>query len=99
GGNDEREQTLNQVLADMDGFSGDEAVVVLAATNRPDVLDPALLRPGRFDRKVTLELPQREARGDILRVHSRKVPLPVMLTWMKSPASPWAFPVPILPTW
>src|SRR5690606_36269081 len=70
-----REQTLNQVLAEMDGFSGEEAVVVLAATNRPDVLDPALLRPGRFDRKVTLELPQREARRDILRVHSRKVPL------------------------
>ncbi|MGQ9427544.1 ATP-dependent zinc metalloprotease FtsH [Gilvimarinus sp. F26214L] len=75
GGNDEREQTLNQVLAEMDGFSGEEAVVVLAATNRPDVLDPALLRPGRFDRKVTLELPQRGARRDILKVHTRKVPL------------------------
>jgi cell division protease FtsH len=75
GGSDEREQTLNQVLAEMDGFSGDEAVVVLAATNRPDVLDPALLRPGRFDRKVMLELPQQGARRDILKVHSRKVPL------------------------
>ncbi|MCW8196610.1 ATP-dependent zinc metalloprotease FtsH [Proteobacteria bacterium 005FR1] len=75
GGNDEREQTLNQVLAEMDGFSGEEAVVVLAATNRPDVLDPALLRPGRFDRKVTLELPQREARREILAVHTRKVPV------------------------
>jgi cell division protease FtsH len=75
GGNDEREQTLNQVLAEMDGFSGEEAVVVMAATNRPDVLDPALLRPGRFDRKVTLELPQREARKAILAVHARKVPL------------------------
>lgn len=75
GGNDEREQTLNQVLAEMDGFAGEEAVVVLAATNRPDVLDPALLRPGRFDRKVALELPQREARKAILKVHSRKVPL------------------------
>ncbi|MEX1033114.1 MAG: ATP-dependent zinc metalloprotease FtsH [Cellvibrionaceae bacterium] len=75
GGNDEREQTLNQVLAEMDGFSGEEAVVVLAATNRPDVLDAALLRPGRFDRKVTLELPQRNARRDILAVHTRKVPL------------------------
>lgn len=75
GGNDEREQTLNQVLAEMDGFSAEEAVVVLAATNRPDVLDPALLRPGRFDRKVTLELPQRSAREEILRVHTRKVPL------------------------
>ena len=75
GGNDEREQTLNQILAEMDGFSGDEAVVVLAATNRPDVLDPALLRPGRFDRKVTLELPQHSARSEILKVHVRKVPI------------------------
>ena len=75
GGNDEREQTLNQILTEMDGFSGHEAVVVLAATNRPDVLDPALLRPGRFDRKVMLELPQQTARVDILKVHSRKVPL------------------------
>ena len=75
GGNDEREQTLNQVLAEMDGFSADEAVVVLAATNRPDVLDPALLRPGRFDRKIILELPQKKARRDILRVHTRATPL------------------------
>lgn len=75
GGSDEREQTLNQVLAEMDGFSGDEAVVVLAATNRPDVLDPALLRPGRFDRKVILELPQHKAREEILAVHTRKVPV------------------------
>jgi cell division protease FtsH len=75
GGNDEREQTLNQVLAEMDGFSADEAVVVLAATNRPDVLDPALLRPGRFDRKIVLELPQKQARRDILRVHTRATPL------------------------
>lgn len=75
GGNDEREQTLNQILAEMDGFSGHEAVIVLAATNRPDVLDPALLRPGRFDRHVTLELPDREAREAILKVHTRKMPL------------------------
>tara|TARA_R110002124_G_scaffold13759_7_gene62657 strand:- start:256 stop:2136 length:1881 start_codon:yes stop_codon:yes gene_type:complete len=75
GGNDEREQTLNQILAEMDGFSGDEVVVVLAATNRPDVLDPALLRPGRFDRKVTFELPQQNARIKILKVHTRKVPI------------------------
>ena len=75
GGNDEREQTLNQILAEMDGFSGHEAVIVLAATNRPDVLDPALLRPGRFDRHVTLELPDREARAAILEVHTRNVPL------------------------
>ena len=75
GGNDEREQTLNQILAEMDGFSVDETVVVLAATNRPDVLDPALLRPGRFDRKVTFELPQQGARIEILKVHTRNVPI------------------------
>jgi len=75
GGHDEREQTLNQILAEMDGFSGHEAVIVLAATNRPDVLDPALLRPGRFDRHVVLDLPDRKDRVAILKVHSRKVPL------------------------
>jgi len=75
GGNDEREQTLNQILAEMDGFSGHEAVIVLAATNRPDVLDPALLRPGRFDRHVTLDLPDMKDRVAILQVHSRKMPL------------------------
>ena len=75
GGNDEREQTLNQILAEMDGFSGREAVIVLAATNRPDVLDPALLRPGRFDRHVTLELPNKAAREAILKVHTKNKPL------------------------
>ncbi|WP_404417629.1 ATP-dependent zinc metalloprotease FtsH [Vreelandella aquamarina] len=75
GGNDEREQTLNQILAEMDGFAKDETVVVLAATNRPDVLDKALMRPGRFDRKVTLENPHREARRRILEVHTAKMPL------------------------
>ncbi len=75
GGHDEREQTLNQILAEMDGFAGHEAVIVLAATNRPDVLDPALLRPGRFDRYVTLELPDKKARAEILAVHTRDVPL------------------------
>lgn len=75
GGNDEREQTLNQILAEMDGFEPEEAVIVLAATNRPDVLDPALLRPGRFDRKIMLELPQLAAREKILQIHTRKVPL------------------------
>lgn len=75
GGHDEREQTLNQILAEMDGFQGHEAVIVLAATNRPDVLDPALLRPGRFDRHVTLDLPDRRDRVAILQVHIRKVPL------------------------
>ncbi len=75
GGHDEREQTLNQILSEMDGFSGREAVVVLAATNRPDVLDPALLRPGRFDRHVTLELPDATARRAILNVHTKNIPL------------------------
>ena len=69
------EQTLNQILHELDGFSGRESVVVLAATNRPDVLDPALLRPGRFDRHVMLELPDKAAREAILKVHLRKVPL------------------------
>lgn len=75
GGHDEREQTLNQILSEMDGFLPQEAVVVIAATNRPDVLDPALLRPGRFDRKVVLDRPHREARRRILELHSQKVPL------------------------
>ncbi|MDJ0630132.1 MAG: ATP-dependent zinc metalloprotease FtsH [Rhodobacter sp.] len=75
GGHDEREQTLNQILAELDGFGGREAVVVLAATNRPDVLDPALLRPGRFDRHVTLNLPDRKARRAILDIHAKELPL------------------------
>jgi cell division protease FtsH len=75
GGHDEREQTLNQILTEMDGFSGHEGVVVLAATNRPDVLDPALLRPGRFDRQIMVHPPDHQGRADILRVHSRNVPL------------------------
>ena len=75
GGHDEREQTLNQILSEMDGFEQTEAVIVLAATNRNDVLDPALLRPGRFDRHVTVDRPAREGRLGILKVHSRKVPL------------------------
>ena len=74
GGHDEREQTLNQILAEMDGFGRHESVVVLAATNRPDVLDPALIRPGRFDRRITLELSQKKARKEILKTHTRKVP-------------------------
>jgi len=75
GGHDEREQTLNQILAELDGFGGKEAVVVLAATNRPDVLDPALLRPGRFDRHVMLNLPDKAARRAILDIHARRLPL------------------------
>jgi len=75
GGNDEREQTLNQILSEMDGFQQTEAVIIVAATNRPDVLDPALLRPGRFDRHVTVDRPTKTGRAEILKVHSRKVPL------------------------
>lgn len=75
GGNDEREQTLNQILVEMDGFEPNAKVIVMAATNRPDVLDPALLRPGRFDRRVTIDLPDREDRKAILEVHARKKPL------------------------
>ena len=75
GGHDEREQTLNQMLVEMDGFEGNEGVIVIAATNRPDVLDPALLRPGRFDRQVVVPLPDIRGRELILKVHMRKVPL------------------------
>lgn len=75
GGHDEREQTLNQLLVEMDGFEGNEGVIVIAATNRPDVLDPALLRPGRFDRQVTVSLPDLRGREQILKVHMRKVPI------------------------
>ncbi len=75
GGHDEREQTLNQILTEMDGFTGSEGVIVIAATNRPEILDPALLRPGRFDRQVPVSPPDQRGRAEILRVHTRKVPL------------------------
>jgi len=75
GGNDEREQTLNQLLVEMDGFEANEGVIIIAATNRPDVLDPALLRPGRFDRQIVVPLPDVNGREKILRVHTRKVPM------------------------
>ena len=75
GGNDEREQTLNQLLVEMDGFEANEGIILIAATNRPDVLDPALLRPGRFDRQITVPNPDVAGREKILKVHMRKVPL------------------------
>jgi len=75
GGHDEREQTLNQMLVEMDGFEPNEAVIIIAATNRPDILDPALLRPGRFDRQVTVDLPDIKGRTEILKVHAARVPL------------------------
>ena len=75
GGHDEREQTLNQLLVEMDGFGANEGVIVIAATNRPDILDPALLRPGRFDRQVTVNYPDLRGREDILKVHARGKPL------------------------
>ncbi|MBV9638572.1 MAG: ATP-dependent metallopeptidase FtsH/Yme1/Tma family protein, partial [Mycobacteriaceae bacterium] len=75
GGHDEREQTLNQILVEMDGFAGDGGLVVMGATNRPDILDPALLRPGRFDRQVTVGAPDLKGREQILKIHAKKVPL------------------------
>ena len=75
GGHDEREQTLNQILSEMDGFTQSESVIVMAATNRPDVLDPALLRPGRFDRHITVDRPNHKGRLAIFKVHTRQVPL------------------------
>jgi cell division protease FtsH len=75
GGHDEREQTLNQLLVEMDGFEANEGVIIIAATNRPDVLDPAILRPGRFDRRITVPRPDVKGRAEILKVHTRKVPL------------------------
>ena len=75
GGHDEREQTLNQLLVEMDGFESNEGVIIVAATNRPDVLDPALLRPGRFDRQIVVDSPDVKGREGILRVHTKEIPL------------------------
>ena len=85
-GNDEREQTLNQILVEMDGFGGDAGLVVMGATNRPDILDPALLRPGRFDRQVVVDVPDVHGRLEILRLHGDKRPLARTLRWKRSRA-------------
>ncbi|MEQ5209349.1 AAA family ATPase, partial [Proteus sp. fly-1067] len=89
GGHDEREQTLNQMLVEMDGFEGNEGIIVIAATNRADVLDPALLRPGRFDRQVVVGLPDVRGREQILKVHMRRVPIdPNVDTFILARATP-----------
>ncbi|BBP86520.1 hypothetical protein BsIDN1_01380 [Bacillus safensis] len=75
GGHDEREQTLNQLLVEMDGFSANEGIIIIAATNRADILDPALLRPGRFDRQITVDRPDVIGREEVLKVHAKNKPL------------------------
>jgi len=75
GGHDEREQTLNQLLVEMDGFDGNEGIILIAATNRPDILDNALLRPGRFDRRIVVNMPDVKGREEILKVHIKNIPL------------------------
>ena len=99
GGHDEREQTLNQLLVEMDGFESNDGVILVAATNRPDVLDPALLRPGRFDRQIVVDAPDVRGREGILRVHTRKIPLAsdVRLEVRSRRARP-AWPAPTSPT-
>ena len=84
GGNDEREQTLNQILTEMDGFEGNSGVIVIAATNRADVLDSALLRPGRFDRRVPVDLPDKDGRYQILKVHCAASPSRATCSWTLS---------------
>ena len=95
GGNDEREQTLNQLLTEMDGFEGNTGVIILAATNRPESLDPALLRPGRFDRQVYVGHPDIKGREAILKVHARNKPLGDDCPWRSWPRAPAVSPAPI----
>ena len=97
GGNDEREQTLNQLLTEMDGFDGSKGVVILAATNRPDSLDPALLRPGRFDRRIPVELPDLQGREEILKVHAKKIKIADNVDFSAIAKLQPVLPVPNLP--
>lgn len=99
GGNDEREQTLNQLLVEMDGFESNQTVIVIAATNRPDVLDPALQRPGRFDRQVVVPLPDIRGREQILKVHAKKCLWMHLSIWVLWPEVLPVFPVRIWLTW
>jgi cell division protease FtsH len=99
GGHDEREQTLNQLLVEMDGFESNDGVIIIAATNRPDVLDPALLRPGRFDRRIVVPRPDVRGRIGILKVHTRRVPLAATSTSRSSPAARRASRAPTSRTW
>lgn len=95
GGHDEREQTLNQLLVEMDGFGANEGIITIAATNRPDILDPALLRPGRFDRQVTVDKPDLRGREAILKVHARNKPLAEDVDLRTIAKKTPALPVPI----
>ena len=100
GGHDEREQTLNQLLVEMDGFESNDGVILIAATNRPDVLDPALLRPGRFDRQIVVDAPDVRGREGILRVHTRKIPLAADVgSTIHRQGHARAWPAPTWPTW
>ena len=98
GGHDEREQTLNQLLVEMDGFESNDSVVLIAATNRADVLDPALLRPGRFDRQIVVDAPDVKGREKILQVHSKDKPIGSDATCRRWPSSRQASRVPTWPT-
>ena len=99
GGSEEHGQTLNQLLVEMDGFNSSKGVILLAATNRPEILDPALLRPGRFDRHIAIDRPDLKGREQILAVHARRVKLALASTWRPLPGAPPVSPAPTWPTW
>ena len=99
GGHDEREQTLNQLLVEMDGFDSNEGIILIAATNRPDILDSALLRPGRFDRRIVVNMPDVKGREQILQVHVRKIPLSNDVNLKVLARSTPGFSAPTWPTW